>query len=171
MHCGSPTCRCSPMTCGQRICGICSPKVPSETFESPHNAASLLIKRIPMLLPVERCTAALRDGFHGVESLPAAARGRRQTRRYKRCSTRGTWNGREPSATVFPPLCLAISLVKEISSTVTVPPTRQEPCSDGAMPGPTPEAISKPSWLFVGRRVRKIGRKLRRKTFVSAGRC
>ena len=39
-------------------------------------------------------------------------------------------------------------VVNETSSRVTVPPTRQGPCSDSARPGPTPEAISKTSWLW-----------------------
>ena len=46
------------------------------------------------------------------------------------------------------PLCMAILVVKEMSSSVTVPPTRQGPCSDSVRPGPTPEAISEPSWLW-----------------------
>ena len=47
-----------------------------------------------------------------------------------------------------PPLCIAILVVNETSSSVTVPPTRQGPCSGSARPGPTPEAISKTSWLW-----------------------
>ena len=43
------------------------------------------------------------------------------------------------------------------------------PCSDSARPGPTPEAISN-FLALVGRRVREIGRKLRRRTLASAGR-
>ena len=49
-----------------------------------------------------------------------------------------------------PPLCFANLVVNETSSinSVTVPPTRQGPCSDSARRGPTPEAISKTSWLW-----------------------
>ena len=65
----------------------------------------------------------------------------------------------------------AISIVNETSSSVTVPPTKQEPCSDSPWSGPKPEAISTSSRLLVGQRVRKIGQKLRRRTFASAGRC
>ena len=42
-----------------------------------------------------------------------------------------------------PPLCIAILVVNETSSSVTVPLTKQGPCSDRARPGPTPEAIPK----------------------------
>ena len=35
------------------------------------------------------------------------------------------------------PLCTASLVVNETSSSVTVPPTRQGPCSDNARPGPT----------------------------------
>ena len=47
------------------------------------------------------------------------------------------------------PLCIAILVVNETSSSVTVPPTRQGPRSGSAGPGPTPEAISKSSWLWL----------------------
>ena len=47
-----------------------------------------------------------------------------------------------------PPLCIAVLVVSETSSSVTVPPTRQGPCSDSARPGPTPEAIAKTSGLW-----------------------
>ena len=47
-----------------------------------------------------------------------------------------------------PPLYISILVVNETSSTVTVPPTRQGPCSDSARPRLTPEAISKTSWLW-----------------------
>ena len=47
-----------------------------------------------------------------------------------------------------PPLFMAILVVKGTSSSVTVTPTRQGPCSDSVRPEPTPEAISKPSWLW-----------------------
>ena len=47
-----------------------------------------------------------------------------------------------------PPLCIANLIVNETWSRVTVPPTRQGPCSDSAGPGPTPDAISKTSWLW-----------------------
>ena len=74
-----------------------------------------------------------------------------------------------------------IFVVNEKLSRVTVPPTRQRPCSDSARPGPTPETISKSSWAdarnylqiflaLVGRCIREIGRKLLRRTLASAGR-
>ena len=46
------------------------------------------------------------------------------------------------------PLCTANLVVNETSSSVTVPPTKQGPCSENARPRPTPEAISKTSWLW-----------------------
>ena len=68
-------------------------------------------------------------------------------------------------------LIYAIFIVNETSFSVTVPPTKQGPCSDSAGLGLTSEAISKPSRLLVGQRARQIGRKLRRGSFASAGRC
>ena len=68
-------------------------------------------------------------------------------------------------------LMYAILIVNGTSFSAAVPPTRQGPCSDGARAGPTPEAMSNTSRLLVGPRVRKTGRTLRRRTFVSAGRC
>ena len=65
----------------------------------------------------------------------------------------------------------AIFIVNETSSSVTVPSTKQGPCSDSARSGVTPEAISKPPRLLVGQRAREIGRKHRRGSFASAGRC
>ena len=50
-------------------------------------------------------------------------------------------------AMASPPLYIAILLVNETSSSVTVPPTRQGPCSDSARSGPMQEAISKTSRL------------------------
>ena len=47
-----------------------------------------------------------------------------------------------------PQLCIAILVVNKTSSSVPVLPTRQGPYSDRARPGPTPETISKPSWLW-----------------------
>ena len=51
-------------------------------------------------------------------------------------------------AMTSPPLCIAILAVKETSSSVTVPSTRQGPCSDNERTGSMPEAISKTSWLW-----------------------
>ena len=68
-------------------------------------------------------------------------------------------------------LLCAIFIVNETSSSVTVPPTKQGPWSDNARSKPTPEAISKPSRLLLGQRVREISRKLRRGSIASAGRC
>ena len=68
------------------------------------------------------------------------------------------------------PLCTSNMVVNETSSSVTVPPTRQGPCSDNAKAGPTPEAISQNFQALVGRRVREIGRKLLKTTLASAGR-
>ena len=68
-------------------------------------------------------------------------------------------------------LMYAIFIVNKTSSSVTVPPTKQGPCSNNARSGPTPEAISKPSRPLVGQRVREICRKLRRGSLASAGRC
>ena len=42
-----------------------SPKVTSEAFESPNDAAGLQIERSPMPLRVWRSSAAIRYGFHG----------------------------------------------------------------------------------------------------------
>ena len=67
------------------------------------------------------------------------------------------------------PLCIAILVVNEASSSVTVPPPRQGPCSDNARRGPTPEAISKISSLYSAG-TSEINRKLRRRTLASAGR-
>ena len=68
-------------------------------------------------------------------------------------------------------LMYAISMVNKTSSSATVPPTGQWPCSDSARSGPTTETISKISRLLVDQRVREIGRNIRRRTFASAGRC
>ena len=68
-------------------------------------------------------------------------------------------------------LVYAIFIVNETSFSATVPPTKQGPCSDSARSGPTPEAISNASRLLVGQRSREIGRKGRRGSFASAGRC
>ena len=68
-------------------------------------------------------------------------------------------------------LIYAIFIVNETSFSVTVPPLNQGACSDSARSGPTPEAISKTSRLLVDQCAREIGRKLRRGTFASAGRC
>ena len=46
-----------------------SPKVNSEAFESPNVAARLQMKKIPMLLRVERSSANIRGGFHGAIGL------------------------------------------------------------------------------------------------------
>ena len=45
------------------------PKVPSEAFVSPNDAAGLQIKRSPMPIRVERSSADIRDGFHGTVRL------------------------------------------------------------------------------------------------------
>ena len=55
-------------------------------------------------------------------------------------------------------LIYAIFIVNETSSSVTVPSTKQGPCSDSARSGPTPEAIPKPSRPLVSQRAREIGR-------------
>ena len=68
-------------------------------------------------------------------------------------------------------LIYAMFIVNETSSSVKVPPTKQGPCSDIARSGPKPEAISEPSRGLVGQRAKEIGRKLRRDSFASAGRC
>ena len=68
-------------------------------------------------------------------------------------------------------LIYAIFIENETLFSVTEPPTKQGPCSDSARPGPTPEAISKPSRLLVCQPAREISRKLRRGSFASAGRC
>ena len=46
-----------------------SPKVASETFESPNDTAGLQIKRGPRTLRVERSLADTRDGFRGTVRL------------------------------------------------------------------------------------------------------
>ena len=68
-------------------------------------------------------------------------------------------------------LAYVILIVNETSSSVTVPPTKQGPCSDSARLELTPETISKTSRIFIGQRVQEIGRKLRRRTFASASSC
>ena len=68
-------------------------------------------------------------------------------------------------------LIYAIFIVNETSFSVTVPSTKQGPCSDSERSGPTPQAISKPPRRLVGQHAREIGRKRRRGTFASAGRC
>ena len=45
------------------------PKLPSEVFEGPNDAAGLQIKRSPMSLRVELSTADIRDGFPGTVRL------------------------------------------------------------------------------------------------------
>ena len=45
----------------------------------------------------------------------------------------------------FPPLCTAILVVKETSSSVTAPPTKQGPCSGSARPEMPSKAIAKTS--------------------------
>ena len=42
-----------------------SPKVATEAFESPNDAAGLQIKRSPMHFRLERSSADIRDGFYG----------------------------------------------------------------------------------------------------------
>ena len=66
-------------------------------------------------------------------------------------------------------LMYAIFIVNETPFSVTVPSTKQGPCSDSARSGPTPEAISKPPRLLIGQRAREIGRKRRRGSFASVG--
>ena len=46
-----------------------SPKVSSETFESPNDAAGLEIKKSPMPLRVERSSADISDEFQGTVRL------------------------------------------------------------------------------------------------------
>ena len=46
-----------------------SPKVASEAFESSNDAADLQINRYPTPLRVERGSADIRDGFHGIVRL------------------------------------------------------------------------------------------------------
>ena len=46
-----------------------TPKVASEAFENPNDAASLQIKRSLMPLRVERSSADIHDGFHGTVRL------------------------------------------------------------------------------------------------------
>ena len=46
------------------------------------------------------------------------------------------------------PPCIAILVMNETLSSVTVPPTRQGACSDCARPRPTPEAMSRPFWVW-----------------------
>ena len=62
-------------------------------------------------------------------------------------------------------LIYAIFIVNETSSSVTVPSTKQVPCSDSARSEPTPEAISKTPRFLIGQRAREIGRKRRRGSF------
>ena len=50
-------------------------------------------------------------------------------------------------AIASPQLCIAISVVKESSSSVTVPPTRQGPCSGSARSEAPREVIAKTSGL------------------------
>ena len=69
-----------------------------------------------------------------------------------------------------PPHCIQILVMNETSSSVTVPPARQGACFDSARRGSTPEAISKNFLALARRRVREIGRKLRKRTLASAGR-
>ena len=57
-------------------------------------------------------------------------------------------------------LMYAISIVDETSSSATVSSTKQGSYSDIVRSGPTPEGISKPSWLLANQRAREIGRKL-----------
>ena len=44
---------------------LSSPKVVTESFESPNDAAGLQIKRTPMSCRVARSSADVRDGFDG----------------------------------------------------------------------------------------------------------
>ena len=68
-------------------------------------------------------------------------------------------------------LMFAIFIVNKTSSSVTVPSTKQGPCSDSARSGPTPGAISKPLRLFIGQCAREICLKRLTERFASAGRC
>ena len=68
-----------------------------------------------------------------------------------------------------PPLCIANLVVNETSSSVTVPPTRQGPCSDNEAKADARSYLQN-FLALVGRRVREIGRKLLKKTLSSAGR-
>ena len=65
-------------------------------------------------------------------------------------------------------LTYAIFIVNKTLSSVTVPPTNHEPCSDSERSGLTPEAIFKPSRVLVGQRARGIGQKLRQGRFGNA---
>ena len=56
-------------------------------------------------------------------------------------------------------LIYAIFIVNETSSSVTVPSTKQGPCSDSAKSGATPEAISKPPRRLIDQRAREKCRK------------
>ena len=56
---------------------------------------------------------------------------------------------------VLAKLIYAIFIVNETSSSVTVPSTKQGPCSDRARSGPTPEAISKTPRRSIGQRADK----------------
>ena len=94
------------------MCGTLFPKVPSEAFGSPNNAA----------VPKSR----------GVQWLSDSSVAR---------------------------LVYTIFIESETSSTITVPSTKQGPCSDSTRSGPTPEAIFKTPRLLVGQRAREIGRK------------
>ena len=68
------------------------------------------------------------------------------------------------------PLCIANMVVNETSSSVTVPPTRQGPCSDNARPRPTSEASCKKSPGF-GRPARPRNRsEILKRILASAGR-
>ena len=68
-------------------------------------------------------------------------------------------------------LIYAIFIVNKTSSSITVPLTKQGPCSDSKRSGPTPKAVPKTPRLLVGQCAREIGRKLRRGRYASAGRC
>ena len=48
---------------------LSSPKVVTESFESPNDAAGLQIKRSPLSFRVERSSADIRDGFYGTVRL------------------------------------------------------------------------------------------------------
>ena len=56
-------------------------------------------------------------------------------------------------------MIFAFSIVSETLFSITVPSTKQGPCSNSAKSGPTPQAIYKPSRLLIDQRVREIGRK------------
>ena len=61
---------------------------------------------------------------------------------------RDRYRGAPRTCVTSSPPCISNLVVNETSSSVTVPPTRQGPCSENARPRPTPEAISKTSWLW-----------------------